>query len=383
MSRNYIRGLSNRGYRVGVESIRGTMEISEEERSYFNNKRKLIKDNNGVERGIPYLNPNQISVVAHLPLWNIPKFKQNIIYSMMESKDTNKPFIERCNHYYDRCWTPTEYNKKDFQKNGMKIPISVMPIGVDDIYFNKEYVIENMSFNFKVFSNHKAPEQPEGFKFLSVFRWSFRKGFDVLIKSFLDEFSKKDNVSLIIFSRHAAMSHSPKFVDAIELDIINMLKEHPNKDHAPIYWCHDYIEQELMPSMYNIGDCFVSTSRGEGFSIPTLEASQMGLPVIAPFHTGFTDYITDENSYIVPVDEWVVCNDIPEWSGWITRDFYGQQFPRFGKKTLEIVSGHMRSVFTDYQSALKKNLKMKEVIQQKYTWEKCLDSAEREIKELL
>jgi len=810
MSRNYIRGLTNRGYRVGVEAIRGTTEISQEEKEYFNSKRKLVKDNKGIEKGIPYLNPNQINVVAHLPLWNVPKFKQNIIYSMMESKDTNRPFIERCNHYYDRCWTPTEYNKNDFKKNGMTIPITVMPIGVDDIYFNKNYIIKNMAFNFKVYSNKMVPDQPSGFKFLSVFRWSFRKGFDVLLKSFLSEFTDSDDVSLVIFSRHAAMSHDIRFSQAIENDILKIIKEHSNKNHAPIYWCSDCIEQELMPSVYDLGDAFISTSRGEGlctvpnakiktpdgikeikdikegdlvfshtgiarkvlnifkktfsgkilkiscygrnnqylyltpnhnifslkcnginphdigkflngsyfdsdklifkncnkvnfewiecsklkkgdllfypklnynekidfinledieifksrfnftensifskvvnqtgeikeqgrsqlpikkikitenfmklcgyyvsegnassgnlnfsfsnteyefhndlknlmklefgidnykdytyshknslnivycnvivkilfsylfggkarekrlpkwffslekkyiysflktlfrgdgclpkkdniffektsystcslelannvfdllqrlgisasiksrvhknkkfygygntsycilitnvddsFSflenidepyglienitkkrkshrvfktnedfqilkvknieeisyngdvhnlhvdgentyiceniavhncIPTLEASQMGLPVIAPYHTGFTDYITNDNSYKIDVDEWVVCNDVPEWSGWITRDFYGQKFPRFGQKTIEQTRYCMRGVKENYTEALKKNKKMKQLIGNKYTWKKCLDCAEKEIVELL
>jgi len=388
MSRNYIRGLTDRGWRVGFEAIRGSCEISEEEKKFLNSKRIIIKDNKGQHKGIPYLNPNQISVVAHLPLWNIPKFKKNIIYSMMESKDTNKPFIERCNHYYDLCWTPTEYNKNDFLRNGMKLPIEVMPIGVDDIYFDESYVIKNMCFNFKVFLNqsvaqlNEVPDQPTGFKFLSVFRWSFRKGFDVLLKSYIEEFSKKDNVSLVIFSRHASMSHEQKFKDAIENDILRILNELGNKNHAPIYWCSDYVDQELMPSLYKLGDVFISTSRGEGYCLPALEASQMGLPLVAPFHTGFTDYIDSKNSYPISVDEWVVCNDIPEWQGWITRDFFGQKFPRFGKKTIDAVRGYMRDIMENYGVAIEKNKNMKNLIQEKYTWSKCIDKAEKILKEI-
>lgn len=388
MSRNYIRGLTERGWKVGVEAIRGTLEISEEEKEYFNSKRKIVEDHAGRQKGVPYLNPNQISIVAHLPLWNIPKFKRNIIYSMMESKDTNRPFIERCNSYYDACWTPTEYNKNDFLRNGMRIPVTVMPIGVDQIYFDDFYVIENMAFNFKPFIKRRVAEaeeisdQPQGFKFLSVFRWSFRKGFDVLLKSYLKKFTRDDNVSLVIFSRHAAMSHDPKFIKAIENDILKILQEHAKENHAPIYWCSDYIEQDLMPSMYNLCDAFVSTSRGEGFCIPALEASQMGLPAILPSHTGFTDYVSDSNCYQIPVDEWVVCNDIPEWSGWITRDFYGQKFPKFGADTIDIVSEHMSNIYLNHDKALEKNKNMKKLIEERYTWDKCIERAEKELRSI-
>lgn len=376
MSRNYVRGLCSRGYDVGVEAMRGTREITKEEFDYFNAKRRILESG----KGIPYLNPDQVKVVAFLPIWNIPKFKKNIIYTMMESKDTNAPFIQRCNYYYDQCWTPTEYNRQDFIRNGIKIPVTVMPIGVDDCYFNEENVIKDMCFNFKVFG--KGPDQPSGFKFISVFRWSFRKGFDVLLKSYLRQFRQKDNVSLIIISRHAAMSGDQKFKDAIENDIRKMIGEYGAIDHAPIYWNNEMIEQELMPSVYSLGDAFISTSRGEGFSLPTLEASQMGLPVIAPFHTGFSDYLTKENSYMIDVDEWARCNDVPEWQGWITRDFNGQEFPRFGDKTIEQVMSYMKQSM-NVEESKKKNEKMKQLISEKYTWKKCVDRVENQIKDFM
>jgi hypothetical protein len=40
---------------------------------------------------------------------------------------------------------------------------------------------------------------PSTFKFLSVFKWEFRKGWDVLLTSFLTEFTLQDNVRVSPF----------------------------------------------------------------------------------------------------------------------------------------------------------------------------------------
>jgi len=380
MNRNYIKGLESRGYRLGFEPLKGPIEVDPETKAWLDRIRAGFLDKNSNLKGSIFTRGEEfVRVVAHLPIWNVPKSKHDIIFSMMESKDVNLPFIMRCNQGYDACWTPTQYNKDNFQKMGLEIPCHVAPIGVDDIYFNKDFVIPDLKLNYKRFGD--GPQYPEGFKFLSVFRWSFRKGFDALIKSYLREFKKSDNVSLIIMSRHASMSHNPKFNAAVEFEMGNLYKEHSNEDSPPIYWCLDRIDQELMPSMYSVADSFITCSRGEGFCMPALEASSMGLPVIAPYHTGFTDYITRENSYQIDVDEWVVCNNIPEWQNWITQDFVNQEFPRFGDSVVSQIQSHMREVYSDIESAKIRNEKLQKVISERYTWSKVIDNATNYLKD--
>lgn len=377
MSRNYVKGLINRKWNVRIESIKSPKEISEEEFNFFS-KLEKIKDGEPHIVG-PYgsrhlAGPNVIRIVAHLPLINVPQTKHRIIYSMMECRDVHDFFIKRCNASYETLWTPTEYNKNVFIRNGLKIPCEIMPIAVDPIY-KKENVINDLKLKYKVFGRN-APEFPEGFKFLSVFRWSFRKGFDLLLKSYLREFKNSDNVSLVIISRHCAMSHEERFNEAIEADIRREIDKYANPNSPPIYWCKENIPMDFMPSMYAIGDCFITCSRGEGFCLPALEAAQMGLPIIAPMHTGFLDYVNEDNSHAFHVDEWVNCCEVPEWVCYVTREFIEQYFPKFGDLTSDEVQSLMRDVKENYESAKIKNENLKKLIQEKYTLEKCVDKME-------
>lgn len=399
MCRNYIRRLIDRGWNVKVEPIRSPVEIDQEEAQYFMNLcENPVKLPSGhiasdiiVDPEVKKINPqakipspaNSIRVIAHLPLVNVPKPPggKRVIFTMMECEKVNDNFIhQRCNNFYEECWTPTVYNKSVFEEKGLAIPCKVAPIGVDEIY--KEENAFDLNLNYKVYGDGN-PDGPEGFVFLSVFRWSYRKGFDVLIKSFLKEFKKSDNVSLVIISRHAAMSHAQEFKDAIDHGIRTTYEEHATKDSPSIYWCGDVVPQDLMPSMYKIGDCFVSCSRGEGMGMPIMEASTMGLPIIAPFHTGFTDYLRENNSNLFYVDEWVKCNDIPEWNqGWITAEFFGQNFPKFGDETVSSVRELMRKVKENPEEAIEKNKKLQEVLEKEYSWESCVDRLEKYLEEL-
>lgn len=386
MSRTYVRGLYDRGWDMGTEIMKGTEDIPPEDAKFFRSLSKT--DNNG--NPSLYLSKGVIKIVAFLPLINIPKFKHNVIYTMMESRKVNKNFVKTSNRFYDSCWTPTEYNKRVFEEGGVKIPVDVMPIGIND-YNNPKNALPFFNLNYKVYSNKVAPDQPSGFKFLSVFRWSFRKGFDVLLKSFLNEFKFSDDVCLVIHSRHAAMSHDPRFYQYVQNDLGRLYDEYSGPESPPVYLCQELVPSDLMPSLYNIGDCFVSTSRGEGLCIPVLEASRLQKPVIVPNHTGFTDYVREDNCYSFDVDKWVVVDkynltpETSEWArgAWITNDFQGQEFPYFGDVASEQVSALMREVYSQPEEAKSRVEKMNDLIDEKYSWPKLLDKAEEKLKEII
>jgi len=116
--------------------------------------------------------------------------------------------------------------------------------------------------------------------------------------------------------------------------------------------------------------------------LPALEATRMGLPLIAPDHTGFSDYVRQDNAYVIDVDEWVVCNTQPEWSGWVTNQFFGQEFPKFGDTVVDQTASHMRHVMNNKEESAEKNRKLNSVIDEKYTWDKSISAAEERLLEI-
>ena len=63
------------------------------------------------------------------------------------------------------------------------------------------------------------------------------------------------------------------------------------------------LTREELRDLYAESDAFVLPTRGEGYCLPVAEAMAMELPVIVTNYSGMTAYATDENAYLIPVNE--------------------------------------------------------------------------------
>ena len=57
-------------------------------------------------------------------------------------------------------------------------------------------------------------------------------------------------------------------------------------------------KQELV-GLYQFCDYYISTSAGEGFNMPTVQAMSCGIPCLTPRNTAHVDYANDDNSYML------------------------------------------------------------------------------------
>jgi len=74
--------------------------------------------------------------------------------------------------------------------------------------------------------------------------------------------------------------------------------EHKN---LMIHVISEHIENKRYPSLYRSVDALVQASRGEGWGRPHQEAMSMSLPVIATNWSGTMAFMTETNSFLVPV----------------------------------------------------------------------------------
>lgn len=58
-----------------------------------------------------------------------------------------------------------------------------------------------------------------------------------------------------------------------------------------------------MGALYSVCDCYVSLHHSEGWGLPITEAMAAGIPVIATGYSGNMEYMTAENSTIIPYKE--------------------------------------------------------------------------------
>ncbi|MDQ7823717.1 MAG: glycosyltransferase [Candidatus Eremiobacteraeota bacterium] len=179
----------------------------------------------------------------------------------------------------DEIWVFSTFNERAFRASGVRAPIKVIPPGVN-------------SDEFHPGKGEGLMELYGAFVFLSVGSFHHYKGLDVLIRAYLEEFRASDEVCLILKSyRYFNSPGCDPFLHAEKA----VSEKGPG---APPLVVIDGPFRESLASLYRSADCYVSTSRGEGFCLPLLEAMACGIPVISSSFGGPGDYLTAETSYL-------------------------------------------------------------------------------------
>ena len=139
----------------------------------------------------------------------------------------------------------------------------------------------------------------EDFAFLFVGQWvkggygEDRKDIGKLIKVFIETFANlKKQPALILKTSGATFS----IIDREEIlrKIKEVQRKFPQDWSLPnIYLLHGDLTDKEMNDLYNHPKikCMVSFTHGEGFGRPLLEASMVGLPIIAPAWSGHIDFL--------------------------------------------------------------------------------------------
>lgn len=193
-------------------------------------------------------------------------------YEYFEFYDRDYFLAEGINAKFDLMVVPSEFTKKACENSGVKIPIRVISEGFDPQEFNPHVPPTSL-------------ETEKKFRFLNLGGAFFRKGHDLLINAYLDEFTHDDDVVLVIkaFSYHQ------------EIDWFKeILATRDQMEHPPEI-LFEYSELKQVGGYYTATDVGVYPYRGEGFGLTILESIASGCPVIVT-EGGSTDDFCD-NGY--------------------------------------------------------------------------------------
>lgn len=152
---------------------------------------------------------------------------------------------------------------------------------------------------------------PSGYLFLFCF--DFYSGFDrknplAIIEAFCQTFPVPGEALLVIKSingRH--------FPDKLQ-SLLQAVSSRPD-----ILLRDGSLASDQQAALMMICDCYVSLHRAEGFGLTIAEAMAMGKPVIATAYSGNLEYMTVDNSYLVPFTLQPIgpeCDPYPEEALW-------------------------------------------------------------------
>lgn len=298
--------------------------------------------------------------------------------------------VLHCAARMDEVWVPTEWHKTVFlrlltqQGSAASVPlISIIPEAVDTTLFDPDFVrtgasrsivsadrlllvdgsrIANTTTRSDAVVVHKLCgfveerikcEDNQKFEFLSVFKWEYRKGWDVMLDAFWAAFGPEDDVVLRIRSYVPLTSGGDRNIS--RLIAAHALKTHgaPLSELAKVVWengvdgftvsrfdpveveqavdgltvsapptraglvseegattvfqeqnqhaVHEtHLTREDMRDLLASANAFVLATRGEGWGLPVAEAMAMALPVIVTNHSGPAAFATVANAYLIP-----------------------------------------------------------------------------------
>ncbi|MEI6297796.1 MAG: glycosyltransferase, partial [bacterium] len=177
------------GYSQGARDF--LFALNENPRINLQYTRKICVKSDGIDKSlndkIMAIANNKIGTPYISVVYNIanrffidPKAVLNIGYTVFECEKIPQYLIPSCNQM-DAIFTPTQFSKRIIEKNGVIVPIFVIP------YCHEIERFENVGkYNIK---------NLKGFNFLFLSEMTPRKGWDHLVQAFVEEFGVGEDVS--------------------------------------------------------------------------------------------------------------------------------------------------------------------------------------------
>lgn len=183
--------------------------------------------------------------------------------------------------YPDELAVASKWAKEVVEKNNIKTPTYVVPLGVDT----------------KTFRPPLREIPNKNYVFLNIGKWEVRKGHNILVHAFDMAFNATDNVELWLMptNHFITKEQNQTWVDlymkspmgrAGKIKILPWVKNQ-----------HDVVR------VMQDANCGVFPSRAEGWNLELLEMMACGKPVITTNYSAHTEFCDSTNSMLIDITE--------------------------------------------------------------------------------
>lgn len=353
-----------------------------------------------------YLSWSPIQIfISHKPPSRYPRFPYHGIIdieerpeiiigrSMIEVDYITKEDLDRMksSEWIDELWVPSRFVKIIYVQNGIhpnKIRIIPEPLNID--IYNED---------IKPYKQLPSKNRKKGlikvtkktFKFLSVFKWEPRKGVDILLKAFIKEFKKKDNVQLYL------QTYAYEQSDELSRDFNNLQsklnatidKIIENDDELDRDYIYDNIYPKIeimtkqrsmkqLASLYATANCYISASHGEGFGLPVMEAMAVGTPVIVTKWSGLRDLVVNNSyGYLIDIDGKEYAENT------IGRTDFVEDKQKWAQINIDSLMENMRNVYQNRKKAKRIGRNGQKYVYEHFHPDIITNKIEKRLKELI
>lgn len=317
-----------------------TISLNFEKNDFSNDDDRILLNKYNLENYIEFIDKNEYILFLHgLPNFcNIDFVKTLLTHKNCQQKinaiaweTDNVPKIWKQIYdqkVFDKLFVSCKWNKVCLEEK-LNIPVEYIPYPIYDIYsLNKK---KNDKFNI-----------------FSMSQWSHRKGFDILLRAYYQEFFNNEDVELFIKTyRNETLSgvNEIKEKEAIISEILNIKNSIRNYGELPkckVNLKTGFVNTEEIKTYYENADVFCSPTRGEGFGMTIAQAALSGVPCIVPNLGGHTDYLDIENTY------WIDSKYSPVYD--VKSNFYSSIEMNFIEPDIHSTRTELRKAYNDWKS---------------------------------
>jgi glycosyltransferase involved in cell wall biosynthesis len=196
--------------------------------------------------------------------------------------------------HYDDVWVPSAFHLQHFKACGIAPnKLHKIPEAIDVKLWREATCLPRLLI----------PSRRE-FAFVTISRYSIdipgrvptwnqaRKAIPLLLQAFTEEFSPDENVCLVIKGAGRAEGEGQQIADWLQ-------KLGRSSNGSQVIALGGPMSQRSVAALIAQADAFVGVARGEGWGRALAEAMLLGKPTIGTRFGGNTEFMSDDNSYLV------------------------------------------------------------------------------------
>lgn len=278
----------------------------------------------------------------------------------------------------DEVWVPNEWVYSAFENAGYTDNIEVIPYGIDFSYKPTAYDCE--SCRGKHMGQHRDSSclDDDTFTFLSVMRWYHIKGVDVLIKSFLREFSSEDNVRLVL----KTTSNNNFEIGNVSKIVKKVAKELGVTNPPEIAIRTDMMSEQHLMDLFGLADAFAFPSRAECVGISWAQSMHAGTPVITTDWSAMNEYISEDEAILIDDGDVKTPERSVNWVPIKTGEWYPDDGNWF-EPDISAVQAALREVIEmDTEEKNEMTSRAKEMVHDTFDWQKHIETRVNRFKKL-